>query len=121
METTYSYFPSLKKELKDLFGYLSFNVSLINVDIIGIMITGQKYKNEVVVITFRGATKTGFMYDGSLLSNEQALRIYQDVPDNYNDLEKYKEKFADKIEVLPPLKDNYVFINEMEIIEKENK
>ncbi|MBO6184232.1 MAG: hypothetical protein J6O88_05980 [Chryseobacterium sp.] len=114
METKYASFPPFKKDLKNLFGYLSFNVTLINIDVIGIRLLG-KFKDEVVVITFRGATKNGFIYEGPGLSMEQAINVYKDVPDDINDLEEYEKRFFGKVEVLVPRKDNYVFINDMEI------
>ncbi|MCX8533068.1 hypothetical protein [Chryseobacterium luquanense] len=117
METKYASFPPFKKELKEHFGYLSFNVTLINLDVIGIRLLG-KFKDEVVVIIFRGAAKTGFMYEGSALTEEQVIKVYKDVPECFNDLTSYEEKFAGRLEVLAPQKDNYVFINEMEIVRK---
>lgn len=120
MKTKYAAFPPFKKDLKENFGYLSFNVTLINLDIIGVRLLG-KFKDEVVVIIFRGANKMGFMYEGLALTEEQVITVYKDVPECYNDLDSYEGKFAGRLEVLAPQKDNYVFINEMEVVKDQKK
>lgn len=111
-----SNFPPSRTELKQHFGYLSFNCTLINLDIVGIRLMRS---GEVVVITYRGNRKTGFIYEGDKLNNAQVLRIYTDVPDTWNDLKNYEKAYEDRIEILNPLKDNYVFISEQEIAEKQ--
>ncbi|AZA93020.1 Uncharacterised protein [Chryseobacterium nakagawai] len=108
-------FPPSRSDLKDHFGYLSFNCTLINLDIVGIRLVNS---GEVVVITYRGNRKTGFIYEGDKLNEAQVMRTYSDVPETWNDLQSYEKAYEGRIEILNPLKDNYVFISEQEIIEK---
>ncbi len=110
-----SHFPPSRSDLKKHFGYLSFNCSLINLDVIGIKLIKS---GEVVVITYRGNRKTGFIYEGEKLTEAQVLRTFSDVPETYNDLEKYEMEYEGRIEILAPPKDNYVFINDQEIKRK---
>ncbi|WP_336689404.1 MULTISPECIES: hypothetical protein [unclassified Chryseobacterium] len=107
-----SNFPPFKADLKKHFGYLSFNCTLINLDLVGIRFIKS---GEVVVITYRGNRKTGFIYEGEVFNEKQVLRAYRDAPDSWNDLKEYEEAFEGKVEVLAPVKDNYVFINDMEV------
>lgn len=110
-------FPLMKDQLMKDFGYLSFQLALVNVDIIGIRIL-KSY--ETVIITFRGAHKTGFIYEGGNLKPSQVLRVFQDVPEDRNQLPEYEKSLGDKVEILLPPKDNYVFINEREITNFKN-
>lgn len=114
----YDEFPLLKEQLKKDFGFLSIQLALLNVEIIGIRI---KASFETVIITFRGAWKTGFIYEGGKLSAEMVFRIFSDVPEDRNLLEDYRKKFGDKVEILEPPKHNYVFINENEVAEVKIK
>ena len=52
-------FPLLKEQLMKDFGYISFQLALANVDIIGIRIL-KSY--EIVIITYSKSQKTGFIY-----------------------------------------------------------
>ena len=119
MATTKTEFPLLKESLMKDFGYISFQLVLANVDVIGIRILKTQ---ELVVITFRGAWKTGFIYEGGKLSPEQVYRVFSDVPEDRNHLPEYEKKMVEKVEVLIPPKHNYVFVNEREVNEvKINK
>lgn len=108
-------FPPYRSDIKKHFGYLSFNCTLINLDIVGIKLIKS---GEVVVITYRGNRKTGFMYEGDKLTEAQVLRTYTDVPPTWNELAKFEDEYQGRIEILMPLRDNYVFINEKEIRQK---
>lgn len=112
MITHFAEFPPCKTDLQKHYGYLSFQTALINVDIIGIRIV-KSY--EIVVITYRGANKTGFIYEGGSLTEEQVLRVYKDAPENRNNLEEWEKSMEGKIEILVPAKNNYVFINDREV------
>lgn len=110
--------PNDKKELREKFGFLSFQTALINVDVVGIRIV-KSY--EVVIITYFGAWKTGFIYEGGNLTQAQAFKVYSDVPNNYNDLAQWEKSMEGKIEILVPQRDNYVFINDKEVKPVKNK
>lgn len=111
-------FPLLKEQLMKDFGYISFQLALANVDIIGIRIL-KSY--EVVIITYSKSIKTGFIYEGGDLTPDQVYIVYKDVPDDRNHLEVYEETMADKVEVLQPPKRNYVFVNDREVKEIKPK
>lgn len=115
METKCASFPPSKNDLRNHFGYLSFNCTLINVDIVGVKLLNS---SEIVVITYRGNRKTGFIYEGEKLTSNQVFAVFNDVPYEWNDLEKYEAAYPGRIEILAPAKDNYVFINDIEIIKK---
>ncbi|MHA7822493.1 hypothetical protein ACVVIH_06995 [Chryseobacterium arthrosphaerae] len=115
METKFAQWPPFRSDLRKAFGYLSFNCSLINMDIIGIRLIRS---GEVVVIAYRGAHKVGYFYDGAKLTEKQVFTTFSDVPGNYNDLPEYESKYAGRIEILSPPKDNYVFVSEQEIVKK---
>ena len=104
--------PLLKDELRKAFGYLSYQLIFSNLDAIGIHI---KKSGEVVVITYRGSRKVGFIYDAGELPESKVLAIYNDVPVDKNDLESYEKNLDGKIEILVMPKNNYVFINENEV------
>lgn len=107
-----SQFPT-KKELMESFGYLSFQCAFLNLDLIGIRL---RKSYEIVIITYRGAKKTGFMYEGGKLTKEDIDEVYGDVPEDYNELETtYERNFGHLVEILKPRKDMYVWINENEI------
>lgn len=91
-----------------------FQRSLTNIDVIGIR---SKKSYETVMIQFIGAWKVGFIYEGGELSEEQVLQVYKDVPSNINDLKYYEAKYQDKVDILVPKKDKYVFIGER-VVEK---
>ena len=109
-----SEFPLQKDQLIKDFGYISFQLVLANVDIIGIRI---RKSFEMVVITFSKAQKTGFIYEGGNLTPEQVFKVFQDVPTDRNFLKEYEENLADKVEILEPPKHNYVFVTETEVRE----
>lgn len=111
-------FPPFRSDLKKAFGYLSFQCSLINVDVIGIRL---KKSYEVVIITWRGPQKTGWIYEGEKLTPKQILQLYEDIPEDKNKLEEYEKTYSDKIEILIPEIDNYVFITEKEVQRIERK
>lgn len=104
--------PLLKDELRKAFGYLSYQLIFSNLDAIGIHI---KKSGEVVVITYRGKEKVGFIYDSGNLPESKVINIYQDVPADKNELEAYEKSQDGKIEILVMPKNNYVFINENEV------
>ena len=102
-------FPLHKAEIMKDFGYISFQLILANVDVIGIRILKSF---EIVVITFLKNRKTGFIYEGGNLTGEQVFRVYQDVPEDRNNLAEYEKNLGDKVEVLHPPKHNYVFVTD---------
>ena len=115
METKFAQWPPFRSDLRKQFGYLSFNCTLINLDIVGIRLVSS---GEVVVIAYRGAHKVGYFYEGDKLNSKQVFRAYTDVPDNYNELIDYEKEYFGRIEILAPPRDNYVFVNEQEIVKK---
>jgi len=108
-------FPPYKWQLKEIFGALSFNCALINLDIIGIRMV---LSGEVIVIAYRGSQKIGYFYEGDKLSAKAVFNGYNDVPTDWNELEAYEKEYEGRIELLVPPKDNYVFINDIEISKK---
>lgn len=102
-------FPLFKKQLRERFGFLAFNCVLINVDIIGIR---SLKTGEGVIITYRGDKKTGFIYEGDKLTLAQQIKFFTDAPDSYTELVKFEKSMQDRIEVLYPPKDNYVFVDD---------
>ncbi|MEI7486441.1 MAG: hypothetical protein WCJ72_03350 [Chryseobacterium sp.] len=115
METKYAQWPPFRSDLRNQFGYLSFNCTLINLDVIGIKLISS---GEVIVITYRGARKTGFIYEGVKLTDQQVFRAFTDIPEDYNELKNYERNFQGRIEILAPPRDNYVFITDQEIKRK---
>ncbi|MBQ0152670.1 MAG: hypothetical protein KBS61_07230, partial [Chryseobacterium sp.] len=113
METKYAQFPPYKSDLLKHFGYLSFHVNLINTDLVGIQLIASR---EIIIITYRGNKKTGFIYEGEKLNSKQVFTVFCDVPTSYNELENYELQYQNRIQILAPPRDNYVFINEMEIV-----
>lgn len=99
--------PPFRSTLKKEFGYLSFQCVLANVDVIGIRIN-KNY--ECVIITYRSAYKTGFIYEGGNLTPEQVFAVFKDAPEDKNNLDEWAEKRKGKVTVLIPPKDNYVFV-----------
>ena len=116
MRTKFAQWPPYKSCIRKAHGYLSFNCSLINLDVVGISLLKSK---EVVVIYYRGAWKRGYLYEGDKLSPQQVFKIFCDVPESADDLEKYEKEYEGRIEILVPPRDNYVFINEMEVVQKK--
>ncbi|MBO6183080.1 hypothetical protein AB670_02538 [Chryseobacterium sp. MOF25P] len=115
MNTNHAQFPPFKSDLIKHFGYLSFHLNLINTDLIGIRLVAS---GEIIVITYRANRKTGFIYEGEKLNSQQVFHVYCDVPDTFNELEIYENQCnqeKQRIEVLAPPRDQYVFINETEI------
>ena len=104
--------PLLKADLMKAFGYISYQLIFANLDAVGVR---SKSSGEVVVITYRGNTKVGFIYDCGNLPEERVLEIYQDVPSDKNNLEAYEKMYEGKMEVLVMPKNNYVFVNEKEV------
>lgn len=105
-------FPLHKEQLMKDFGYISFQLALANVDIIGVRLV-KSY--EVVIITYRAAWKTGFIYEGGNLTPEKVFRIFSDVPANWNELPEYEKNFEGKTEILYPPKHNFVFVKENQV------
>jgi len=114
MRSKYAQWAPYKSDIRKAHGYLSFNCSLINLDVVGIRLIKS---GEVVVVFYRGARKLGYLYEGVKLNELQAFNLFKMVPENFNDLEAFEEMDG-RIEVLAPPRDNYVFINEMEVIQK---
>lgn len=104
--------PLLKEQLMARFGCISFQLVLANMDVIGLRI---KSTYEVVIITYRGADKVGFIYEGGDLCEGRVFNIFKDAPADKNDLEAYALRYADKIDVLQMPKNNYVFVNDKEV------
>lgn len=104
--------PLFKDYLKKAFGYISYQLVFANLDAIGIHI---KKSGEVVVITYRGNRKVGFIYDSGDLPPSKVVAIYNDVPEDKNDLEAYEKRTEGKVEILLMPKNNYVFVNEIEV------
>ena len=102
-------YPRHRDELRERFGSLFFECVLMNLDVIGIRIE-RSY--EVVVITYSGGHKVGFIYDCGNLTEEQVFAVYKDAPSDKNDLEKWEMKRRGKVTVLVPPKHNYVFISD---------
>lgn len=102
-------FPLHKAEIMKDFGYISFQLILANVDVIGIRV---KSSYEVVVITFIKNKKTGFIYETGNRSNAQNFKLFEDVPEDRNQLAEFEERMSDKIEILYPPKHNYVFVTD---------
>lgn len=111
-------FPLLKEQLMKDFGYISFQLALANVDIIGIRILKSF---EIVIITYSKSQKTGFIYEEGNLTPEQVYIVYKDVPADRNLLAQYEQTMADKVEVLQPPTRNYVFVNDREVKEITKK
>lgn len=98
--------PELKQLLRETYGdFVSFQLALCHVDVIGIYLCK---KMEIVIITFRGNLKTGFIYEGGGLTPEQAFRIYQDVPEDINNISEYEERMSGKVSVYRPPKYHYI-------------
>jgi hypothetical protein len=104
--------PLLKADLMKAFGYISYQLIFANLDAVGIWI---KSSGEVVVITYRGKKKSGFIYDSGDLPEETVLEIYKDTPDDYNNLQAHEKAQDGKIEILVMPKNNYVFVSEKEV------
>lgn len=112
---TPTHFPPFKADLRKHFGYLSFHLNLINTDVVGIRLIAS---GETIVISYRANRKTGYMYEGEKLSREQVFKVFCDVPETWNELKDYELQYEGRIEILTPPRDQYVFINEMEIKKK---
>lgn len=104
--------PNDKKELREKFGFLSFQTIFINMDIVGIRIVRT---GDIVCVLYRGAWKVGFIYEGGSLTPQQVQRVFADVPENYNELDQWETSMNGKVDVLLPMKGNYVFINDEEV------
>lgn len=113
----HSDFPPYKWQLKEAFGTLSFHCSLINIDIVAIRLIENQ---EIIILSYRGKHKVGYIYEGTKLTARAAFNAFNDAPEDYNDLERYSKAYEGRIEVLEPPKDNYVFINDMEISKENN-
>lgn len=118
MIKTTAEFPIPKKELKERFGFLSFQTIFINMDIVGIRIVRT---GDIVCILYRGAWKVGFIYEGGSLTPQQVQKVFADVPENYNELDRWETAMNGKVDVLVPMKGNYVFINDEEVKPIKNK
>lgn len=114
---TYADFPPFRSDLKKEYGYLSFQCALVNVDVVGIR---SKRHFDIVIITFRGQHKTGFIYEGNRMTQEQVLEAFNDVPNDRNNLEEYIKNFGDRVDVLIPIKNNFVFVDD-ETVQPINK
>ena len=95
-------FPTNRAELKEQFGYLSFQCTFIN-----------KY----VLITYCCGRKTGFICEDETLQWEKAFEIFKEVPSNYNDLDQWEDQNEERLELLVPNTHNYVFIDDKVIRE----
>ena len=117
MITNCANFPPIKWQLKEAFGFLSFQTALINLDVIGIRIVAEEkgFQDEVVIVFFRGKEKVGFAYEGEKLTTKQSFSVFSAVPEDWNEIQDYEKRFLGKTEVLYPAPENYVFINETEV------
>lgn len=104
--------PNLKRDLLAQFGYISFQLILANIDVIGIRINKS---DELVVILYRGCDKVGFIYEGGTLSDAAVLAVYKDAPEDNNKISQYENLHGSKISILLPPKENYVFATEREV------
>ena len=92
-------FPTNRAELKEQFGYLSFQCTFINTDVV-VVRSRRTYK--YVLITYCCGRKTGFICE---------------VPSNYNDLDQWETQNEERLELLVPNTHNYVFIDDKVIRE----
>lgn len=105
--------PLHRAELKERFGSLAFQCVLINIDVYGIKILRT---DEVVVILYSGGYKTGFLYEGGNLTQEQVFAVYKDAPKTPSDFESWANQREGKVDVLVPPKYNYVFIDDKQVV-----
>ena len=105
--------PLLKDELMKAFGYLSFQLVLANLDVIGIHILAN---GEMVTIAYRGKRKVGYFYECGNMADDKVYQIFQDVPEDKNNLEAYEQMYEGKIEIFQMPKNNYVFVNDREVV-----
>lgn len=110
-----SQIPPSRASIMKTFGYLSFECIFLNLDVVGILF---RESNEIIAIQYRGGWKCGMIYEGGKFTNTQLLEAYDDVPVLYNDLQTYENSHSEYIEILIPKKDNYVFINERDVVKK---
>lgn len=111
-------FPPFKSDIKKAFGFLSFQCLLLNLDIIGVR---SKKTYDIIAVLYRGKNKVGHLYDSGAMTEQEVFKIYNLVPEDYNDLHNWEKSMADKIEILVPPKDNYVFINDREVVKQRIK
>lgn len=111
------------EEMKKQFPSFSLHCSLMNIDIVGIWIlkTGQ-----AMTILYRQSLKIGFIYEMEGLSVEKQHKIYQDVPEYFQDLEDWEEKLRGRVQVVRPKLDHFVWLSDREIskvkiLSKKNK
>ncbi|MEC5156630.1 hypothetical protein [Chryseobacterium sp. MP_3.2] len=104
--------PLLKEELMKQFGYISYQLVLANLDVVAVRL---KSSYEIVVIAYRGGNKVGYFYEEGNLSAQRVFDIFQDMPKDKNDLEAYEKSLETKIELLQMPKNNYVFVNDIEV------
>lgn len=95
--------PLLKAELMKQFGYISYQLVLANLDVIGIRIQANF---EIVIIIYRAGLKVGYLYEGEVLSKERVFKIFEDVPENKNDLATYEKDLEYKTILMRILKWN---------------
>lgn len=105
--------PLFKSVLMEKFGYISFQLVFANLDAIGIQI---KSSGEIVVITYRGKSKVGFIYDYGNLPEDRVIDIYKDAPEDFNDIAAYEKALEDKIDILHMPRDNYFFVSDREAV-----
>ena len=107
-------FPTNRAELKEQFGYLSFQCTFINTDVV-VVRSRRTYK--YVLVTYCCGKKTGFICEDETLQWEKAFEIFKEVPSNYNDLDQWEEQNEERLELLVPNTHNYVFIDDKVIRE----
>ncbi|MCO4304727.1 hypothetical protein [Riemerella anatipestifer] len=105
-------YPPYKEDIKREFGYVSFNCLLANLDIIGVR---SNRTFEIISVFYRGNIKVGYMYEYKNIPEEEIFKFYNSIPERSNDLKAWAEKLGDKITIIEPPKDNYVFVNDMEV------
>lgn len=115
----YCIYADYLKNVKIPFGHISFNAIHANIDVVAIKMKG-KFSGEVILIQYFTANKVGWIYFGDIIPHKMVALIYADVPDNRNDLRKYEEEFAGKVTVVDSARENYLFLNDREIIDIQN-
>lgn len=105
--------PPYRDDIRKIFGHISFQCLLVNLDIVGIR---SRKTNEIIIVIYRGSNKVGYLYESGNLAQQQIFAVYNDAPQNWNDLERWEESMKDKIELLQPPRDNYVFVSDREVV-----
>ena len=101
-------FPPSRLEIKKRFGYLSFQCSLINIDVYGLEIIKHE---DYIILLYQGNKKVGFINECKKLTEEQVFKLYKTIP-SANELYEFSEKHFDKIKIYNPEPNNFIFISD---------